>query len=544
VLTGDYLAELTMALLHRQRQRGGWCTTFVKQVEQILGECLEKKIKIVANAGGLNPRGLAAELQKLADKLGLRPKIGFVEGDDLSSRVEELRGELDHLDKKTPLDPKAVLTANAYLGGFGIADALSRGADIVVTGRVTDAALVVGPSVWRFGWKRDDWDKLAGAVAAGHIIECGTQATGGNYSFFEEVSGWAAMGFPFVEMEADGSFVVGKHPGTGGLVSVGTVTAQLLYEIESPRYLNPDVTARFDSLKLIELGRDRVRVEGAWGEPPPPTTKVCINLSGGFRNSMMVRVPEPNIDAKRDIIEDTLFEKLGGRESFSVADTKLIRSDRPDPRHNDQAFAILKITVMDRDQEKVGRGFSSTVVEMATASVPGMSLMQPPGDASEFLIYWPALVDSKHIQQRVFVDGEEKVIEPLPPQEPAPVRISHPSLPHVTRGPLVKQLFGQFFGTRSGDKGGNANLGVWARSLGGYAFLHDFLTVDRLKKLLPDLEPFTIDRYELPNLFALNFYVRGLLGEGVASSTRLDPQAKTLGEYLRAKRIEIPSTLL
>jgi hypothetical protein len=322
------------------------------------------------------------------------------------------------------------------------------------------------------------------------------------------------------------------------------VTAQLLYEIESPRYYNPDVTARFDSLKLTDLGNNRVRVDGAWGEPPPPTTKVCINLSGGFRNSMMVRVPEPNIEAKREIIEDTLFEKLGGRERFAVADTKLIRSDRPDPRHNDQAFAILKITVMDRDKDKVGRAFSSTVVEMATANVPGMSLMQPPADATEYLVYWPALVDSQELRQHVFVDGEEKVVEPVPPQEPAPVRIPHPTLPRITRGPLVHQLFGQFFGTRSGDKGGNANLGVWARSLGAYAFLHDFLSVDRLKKLLPDLEPFTIDRHELPNLFALNFYVRGLLGDGVASSARLDPQAKTLGEYLRAKRIDIPSTLL
>jgi hypothetical protein len=548
VLTGDYLAELTMAILHRQRSRGGWVGTFVKQMEQVMAECLQKKIKVVANAGGLNPRGLAAELRKLADKLQLQPKIAFIEGDDLSGRFEALAaaGEtLAHLDKKTPLNHTNVLTANAYLGGFGIADALARGADIVVTGRVTDAALVVGPAAWRFGWKRDDWDKLAGAVAAGHIIECGTQATGGNYSFFDEVSGWASIGFPFVEMHPDGSFIVGKHPGTGGLVSVGTVTAQLLYEIDAPSYLNPDVTARFDALKLTDLGNDRVSVEGARGEPPPSTAKVCINLSGGFRNSMMVRVPEPHVERKRDIVEATLFEKLGGRERFAVADTKLIRSNRPDPQHNDQAFAILKITVMDPDAEKVGRAFSQTVVEMATANVPGLSLMQPPTDAGEYLVYWPALIDAKHLQQRVFVDGEERIVEPLPPQSPRPAQLPPPpELPRITRGPQVRQYFGRFFGTRSGDKGGNANLGVWARSVDGWVFLRNYLTVERLKKLLPDLEGYAVERHELDNLYALNFYVRGLLGDGVASSTRLDPQAKTLGEYLRAKLIDVPSTLL
>ncbi len=552
VLTGDYLAELTMAILYRQRQKGkagGWVSTFVKQMEQVLAECLEKKIKVVANAGGLNPRGLAAELGQLAARLGLDAKIAFVEGDDLSGRIDELRaaGEtLDHLDKKIPLDPKEVLTANAYLGGFGIADALSRGADIVVTGRVTDAALVVGPSAWRFGWRRDDWDQLAGAVAAGHIIECGTQATGGNYSFFEEVSGWSSIGFPLVEMHADGSFVVGKHPGTGGLVSVGTVTAQLLYEIESPRYFNPDVTARFDTLRLNELGPDRVLVHGALGEPPPPTTKVCINRFGGYRNSMMVRIPEPSIERKRDIIEDTLFARLGGRERFAVADTKLIRSDRPDPRHNDQAFAILKITVMDPDKERVGRAFSQSVVEMATANVPGLSLMHPPEDASEYLVYWPALADSRHFPQHVFVGpgDDERIIEPLPPSAPVTIKTPVVKAQRITRGPTVHQHFGRLFGARSGDKGGNANLGVWARSPEGWSFLNGFLTVDRLKKLLPDLEAYVIDRYELPNLMAINFYIRGLLGDGVASSTRLDPQAKTLGEYLRAKLIDIPATLL
>ncbi|HRI51975.1 MAG TPA: DUF1446 domain-containing protein [Pseudomonadota bacterium] len=551
VLTGDYLAELTMAILWRQRQRGagGYVSTFIKQLEQVLATCLQKKIKIVANAGGLNPRGLAAELHKLADRLGLRPSIGFVEGDDLLPRLPELgaAGEtFAHLEHRTPLAAGAAVTANAYLGGFGITDALARGADIVVTGRVTDAALVVGPAAWRFGWRRDDWDRLAGAVAAGHVIECGTQATGGNYSFFEEVTGWGELGFPLVEITADGEFVVSKHPGTGGVVSVGTVTAQLLYEIDSPRYLNPDVTARFDTLQLEAVGPDRVRVYGARGEPPPPTSKVCINCRGGFRNSMMMLVPGPHIERKRELIEEALWHKLGGRARFAVAHSVLLRADRPDPGCHEQVSAVLKLTVMDGDKERVGRAFSQTVVELATASVPGLALLQPPADATEYLSYWPALVGSRHLTQHVSVDSVEQVIEPLPPMPPTTL-VSPPAPPESpprVAGPTSRQLLGRLFGTRSGDKGGNANLGVWARTPAEWEFLRGFLTPEKLQELLPDLKPFLIERWELPNLRALNFYIRGLLGEGVAASARLDPQAKSLGEYLRAKLIDVPTSLL
>jgi hypothetical protein len=304
------------------------------------------------------------------------------------------------------------------------------------------------------------------------------------------------------------------------------------------------VVARFDTMRLQQQGPDRVLVEGARGEPPPLTTKVCINYFGGYRNSMMVRVPEPHVERKKEIVEDALFARLGGREQLAVADGRLIRSDRHDPRHNDQAFAILRLTVMSPDEERVGRRFSSTVVELATANIPGLSLLQPPGDASPYMVYWPALVDSRHVHQHVFVGGEERVIDAVAPGEKVEIAPPWITVPRSTRAPTVHQLFGRLFGTRSGDKGGNANLGVWARTLPAYAFLKSYLTVARLKTLLPDTDPYSIDRYELPNLFALNFYIRGILGDGVASSTRLDPQAKTLGEYLRAKMVDIPVALL
>src|SRR6185437_13823604 len=294
VLTGDWLAELTMLLLGRAMLSGrpGYARTFLTQLEQVLPTCLERGIKIVSNAGGLDPAGCAAAVRELASRAGLNPVIAHVTGDDLLPRIQELLGDghrLANLDTGETLAEAGIapLTAHAYLGGLPIARALTAGADVVITGRVTDAALVVGPGMWRFGWEGDDLDALAGAVVTGHVLECGCQATGGNYAFFlNEVNDLAHAGFPLAELAADGSSVITKHPGTGGLVSVGTVTAQLLYEIGSPAYANPDVIARFDTIVLEQLERDRVRVSGVRGERPPAGLKVALNYAGGYRNSM------------------------------------------------------------------------------------------------------------------------------------------------------------------------------------------------------------------------------------------------------------------
>jgi hypothetical protein len=541
VLTGDYLAELTMALLHRGRakSRGGFVPTFLKQMESVLGECMDKKIKVVSNAGGLDPGALAEELDALAKRLGLAPKIAFIDGDDLVPRLDELRAAGErfvHLDRKVELGARPVVTANAYLGGWAIREALERGADVVVCGRVTDAALVVGPSAWRFGWRRDDWDRLAGAVAAGHVIECSAQATGGNYSFFDEVPSLLKVGFPLVEMEADGSFVVTKHPGTGGLVSVGTVTAQLLYEIDSPRYANPDVVACFDSLRLEQIGADRVRVSGARGEPPPTTLKVSANLDGGWRNSMTVLLGGLDLERKAQLVEEALFDALGGRAQFDRVDTQLQRLD-------DGTLAYLKITVFSADKSRVGRRFSSMVVAQALSTIPGFSSRTPPDDASPSLVYWPTLVGADKIAARVHFGGETLEV----PQLVAGARAfsPSPSSPTVAAPPdgTVRVPLGKLFGTRSGDKGGNANLGVWAKTDRNWAWLRAFLTTERLKQLLPACAPFAIDRWELENLRALNFLVRGVLGDGVAASSATDPQAKTLGEQLRAQTIAVDAGL-
>jgi hypothetical protein len=554
VLTGDYLAELTMMILFKDRMKnpdGGFARTFLRQLEEVLGICIERGIKIVVNAGGLNPAGLAREVAALADRTELKVKIANVEGDDLLPRLGELQAqgvELRHLDKGIPLSAlkEQVVTANAYLGAWGIVAALERGADVVVCPRVTDAALALGPAAWKFGWKRNDWDRLAAGIVAGHIIECGAQCTGGNYSFFRrDVADFSHLGFPIAEMHADGSFVVTKHPGTGGRVSVGTVTAQLLYEIQGPRYFNPDATARFDSIQLTEVGKDRVKVHGVKGEPPPPTTKVCINYLGGYRNSMTFVLAGLDIEEKARVAESTLWELVGGKEQFKDVSVQLIRSDRADPRVNDDAFAYLRITVKDDDARKVGRAFSNKVVEMALANYPGFFLTSPPGDSSPYGVYWPTVVPSELIEHAVNVDGMRVLIPPVSLAAPnKAVEVPQPNFKPPADGPTVRVPLGTICGARSGDKGGNANVGVWVETPAAYAWLESYLTVDRFRALMPEAEGLAIERHPLPNLLSVNFIVVGLLGDGVAASTRSDPQAKSLGEFVRAKVVDIPRSLL
>jgi len=552
VLTGDYLAELTMAILLKDTFKDpnrGYARTFLRQMEEIMGTCLDKNIRVVANAGGLNPKALVAKLSETAEELGLHPKIACITGDDLMPRLDELQSAGEafvHLDKGESLKDAGAtpITANAYLGGWGIARALEKEADIVVCGRVADAALAAGPAAWYFNWHPNDWDRLAGAYAAGHIIECGAQATGGNYSFMDEVPSYKNVGFPIAEIFDDGGFVITKHPDTGGLVSVGTVTAQLLYEISSPAYLTPDVVVRFDTLALSQEAPDRVRAEGIKGEPAPDTTKVCINTLGLHKNSMTVILTGLDIEEKAAAVENTLFDSLGGKEQFAMADVQLIRSEKPDPPSNDEAFAFLRITVMDKDDKKVAR-FSAALVALALANIPGFSATAPPGKGSQTVVHWPSLVSAEHIRQHVSVGGDELTIPAgIEGDAAGPANPLVPEIPPVPQGRTIRAPLGRAFAARSGDKGGNANLGVWGRTPEAYAFLQQFLTTGKLRELLPDCAPYKIERYELPNLLAVNFYIHGLLGDGVAASIRSDPQAKTLGEYLRAKVIEMPESII
>jgi hypothetical protein len=552
VLTGDYLAELTMLILYKARRKdpaAGYAKTFLTQVEHVLGTCLDRGIRIVSNAGGLNPAGLATELGALAERLGLHPRIAHVDGDDLVGRLDELRAAghpLAHLDTGAELADAGVtpVSANAYLGAWGITEALRADADIVVTGRVTDASVVVGPAAWWHGWEPTDFDAIAGAMAAGHVIECGPQACGGNYSFFEEVTDRRYPGFPIAEVAADGSSVITKHADTGGLVSVGTVTAQLLYEIGDPAYLGPDAVAHFDTLTLEQEGEHRVRISGAAGSAPTDRLKVALNYEGGYRNTMTLVLTGTRIEEKAAWAEQQLAELLGGRERFAEFDARLLRFDHPDAPSNAEATAHLRVTVKDPDPRKVGRAFSNTTMELALGGYPGFHTTTPPTAESAFGVYWPTLVPAAEVTHRVTLPGGEVRTIPHsavtgtitlpPPPAPAP----------AVGGPTRRVPLGEVAGARSGDKGGNANIGVWTRTDDEYAWLRAFLTVEQVRELLPEAAELEIRRYELPNLRAVNLVVVGILGAGVASATRPDPQAKGLGEYLRSRLVDVPAGLL
>lgn len=562
VLTGDYLAELTMLILWKARNKdpdAGFARTFLAQMEQILGTSTDRGIKIVTNAGGLNPRGLADRLSALADRLGLSVRVAHVEGDDIVGRLPDLIDaghELRHLDTGRPFCAAGVqaVTANAYLGSWGIVEALGAGADIVVCPRVTDASLVVGPAAWWHGWERTDYDALAGAVAAGHVIECGPQATGGNYAWLDEVQDRRYPGFPVAEVEADGSSTITKHQGTGGLVSTGTVTAQLLYEIASPEYANPDVVAHFDTTRLAQAGPDRVRMTGTAGGPPPETLKVAVNYVGGYRNSVTIVVTGLDIEEKARWAEGLLFEEVGGRDQFDIVDVRLARLDHDDAESAVLAAAQLTITVKDRDRAKVGRRFSDAATAIFLGSFAGFHTTTPPAAEREFGVYWPTLVPADVVEQRVVLpDGATRVIphaatttSSIAAAPPPPTTVPSTRAAPVTLSSAGYEAapLGRVCAARSGDKGGNANVGFWTRTAAAHAWMRDTLTVEKFASLLPESAGLEIRRYELPNLWAVNFVVVGLLGEGVASSTRPDPQAKSLGEYLRSRIVDIPVSLL
>ncbi len=563
VLTGDWLAELTMLILSRIRAKqakGGFARTFVNQMEQVMGTCLDKGIKVVSNAGGLDPDGCADAVAEVADRLGLSPTIAYIDGDDLMPRMANLTesGSLQPFGAATELgDPARFLTANAYLGCFGIVDALTRGADIVITGRVTDAAVTCGPAAWHHGWSRTDLDQLAGGVVAGHIIECSAQVTGGNYSFFHEIDGrndvgaGARFGFPWAEVAVDGSCVIGKHDGTGGVVNVETVTSQLLYEIGGPEYLGPDVTARFDTIQVEQIERDRVRVFGTRGEAPPSTLKVAMNELGGFRNSFTVALTGLDIDAKAAFAEATFWDACPYvTGDFTSIESRVVHTNKPDPTTQEEATAIWKVTVKDPDERKVGRAFADAMVHTVLAGIPGMyPLGGGPGPGSPFGVYRPASISSDLVPQYVHVNGTTTQIDSVAPvggatpDLPEPHEAAGPARPGL-EGPRVDVALGAFVGTRSGDKGGDANLGVYARTDAGWAWIDNELTVARLQELLPETATLVVERHRFAHLRSLNFLVRGLLQEGVAASTRQDAQAKALGEWLRARVVSVPSSVL
>jgi Acyclic terpene utilisation family protein AtuA len=556
VLTGDYLAEVTMLILGKARAKDsakGYAATFLPQLDTALEHLVANGIRLVVNAGGLNPEGLAAATRELITRRGYHLRVSHIEGDDIFGRLGTLQQaghSLAHLTTGEPLSswPHQPLTANAYLGGLGIARALNHGADIVITGRVADASVVVGAGAWWWSWTHADYDALAGAVAAGHVIECGPQATGGNFSGFRTIADLVQPGFPIAEIAADGSSVITKNAGTGGAVTPDTVTAQLLYEIGDPAYLNPDVIAHLDTAELTDLGDDRVRISGVRGSAPPVTTKVAITGIGGWQNSVLLALTGANLDEKAALVEQSVDRYIGAIDGVDAVAVDRIGNARSDPESQNAGTELLRIAVQGT-KEAAGRAFSSQMVELALSSYPGMYSLGPPQPGSAFGVYWPALLDQAVLQHRVHhYDGASEIVAPERAADGQAARGADTPLAQSVGAPCADELvlasLGDVVHARSGDKGGDANVGVWVRDGHAWEWLESTLTVDELRILLPETRDLPIVRYELPKLGAVNFLIRGLLGTGATSSLRLDAQAKALGEWLCARSTKVPRSFV
>ena len=536
VLTGDYLAELTMLILGRDQLKdpaGGYAKTFLAQLRDCLDLALERGVRIVSNAGGLNPAGLAAAIKGL----GTGVKVAYVDGDDVRAHAADLGF------------PSA-LTANAYLGAFGIAHALEAGADVVVTGRVTDASVVVGPAIAHHGWTRSDLGALAGAVVAGHVIECGTQATGGNFSGFATIDLTRPLGFPLAEIAADGSSVITKHPGTGGAVTVDTVTAQLMYEIQGPLYLGPDVTVDLRSVALAQEGPDRVAVTGVTGQAPPETLKVSLNELAGHRNQVELVLTGLDLDAKAGWLRSQLEAALPAGPDYTWS---TYRAPAPDSPTEEGASCLLRLTARSADADLIGKPFTAPAIELALASYPGFTLTAPPGRPSPVAVHRPAYIARELVTETVHLwDGTEHVVPPV--VEVRAQRASKPPERRLRGAPAsrtpttaVRRPLGELVYARSGDKGGDANVGLWVpqgRPDAAVEWLLATVTPDWVRALVPEAADLDIDITPLPELRGVNVVVHGLLGDGVAASTRFDPQAKALGEWLRSRYVDLPEELL
>lgn len=552
-LIADYLAELTMLVLGKNMERGkvGYADGFVEELRASIGWIAQQGVTVVTNAGGLDPVSCAQAIRQVCREEGVDLPVAAVHGDNLKSHLlaEGRNRPLLHLDTGEPLpvDVDEIITANAYLGAGGVVAAIDRGARIVVTGRVTDAVLVLAPAMAHFGWAADDYDALAGGVAVGHAIECGAQATGGSYAFFDREGDLGLPGMPIAEVFEDGSSVVTKVSGTGGVVNTDTVLAQMVYEVTSGYYHNPDVVVDWNSIELHDLGDDRVKISGVRGLVPTSTTKLSLSYHGGYRNQMTLGMTGLNQQKKLRWITDQLHDYLGDESTFEAFDISVIGGDQPDPDSYGTATAWAIVAARDSNRERVGRAeFSDRIVELGISSIPGLYFTTPPSSPRQIGVQWPCLVPKADVPIRVDLEDEHFAVpwgpssdEPLPEHQATATE----PVSSIDHEPWRTMPLGELIGARSGDKAGVANLGVWAQTDEAWTWLRSWLTTECLESLLPEVKGLGIQRYEFPKMRAMNFVIQGFLDRGVSQTLRFDPQAKGLGEYLRAKVVPIPEAL-
>ncbi|KAI1175270.1 hypothetical protein F4777DRAFT_550798 [Nemania sp. FL0916] len=587
VITGDYLAEANLAQYAEAYAKGehpGYVPSAYNGLRLSLKAINEKRIKVVINGGGLNPKGLAEVTHKLANERGYNLKIAYVEGDNLLPIVNDIvkpdsYGQLPHFDSPNEQvrlakdtanflqDPnKKIVAANAYLGCRAIRHSLDQGADIVICGRVADASPVMGAAQWWYGWKDDEFDKLAGALVAGHLIECSTYGTGGNFAGFDQypIEQLLHLGCPIAEVAENGEAIITKHEALNGIVTEEVVKCQLLYELQGNIYLNSDVKADLKNVEIRQIGRNRVHVRGAKGYPPPPTTKLAVFYRGGWQGEHTINATGYNTKYKYDLQETQLrkqLEEWGVMKDIDLLEFQRVGVPRENPRSQLEATTSLRIFVQAQRAETVRfvhRAFWYNFMQ----HFPGMNgtldarmLAKP----APFLGYFPALVSQDRIQESSTIinrAGEVEnrlllrpphITEELAPREnydPIPPR------PLSSFGPSRTMPFGDIILARSGDKGANVNVGFTPRKVYDNAemweWLRNFLTRDRLKDMMGDdwRDWFYVERVEFPKIRAVHFVVYGALGRGVSSSARLDSLGKGFAEWLRAVHVPVPVKLL
>jgi len=562
-LVFDYLAEITMSLLARAKAKSpdaGYAPDFVRVVAQLAPQLQAQGIRVISNAGGVNPQACADALAQALAEGNIPMRIAVVEGDDLSNQLPALHAEgIRDMFSHAAMPPR-LLSAHAYLGAQPICAALDAGAQIVITGRVVDSAVTLAPLVHTFGWRWDDWDKLAMGSLAGHLIECGTQCTGGLFTDWQRVPGWDNMGFPIVECEADGShIVVTKPPGTGGLVEPATVAEQIVYEIGDPcRYLLPDVCCDFSAVRLAQDGAQRVRVSGARGLPAPDSYKVSATYSDGWRLMATLMLAGRDACAKAQRTGESILLRCKrllaerGMPDFSETSLEVLGAEStygPHARTAHTREVVLKLAARHAQREALellAREIAPAATSMAQG-ITGFAAGRP--RPSPVVRLFSFLIDRARVAQTVRLDGALLDFEPWNPP-PASVasaedaaaplpRHTVPSMDCTTRVPLRRLAYG-----RSGDKGDTANVGVIARSPAVYAELKRVLTSAAVRDYFSHVVQGRVQRYELPGFHALNFVMEQALGAGGVASLRYDPQGKAFAQMLLDMEVDVATDVL
>lgn len=560
----DFLAEITMSILKKQQLKNpelGYVTDFVDQIVDNAALIKEKNVTVLSNAGGINPSGCAkAILEKLKAK-NIELNIAVIEGDTIIDRIDEWYPEkaafrnLDTGEDFAAVKDK-IQSANAYLGIPPLLKALSWNPDVIIAGRVTDTSVTMAPMIYEFGWKADDWDKLASTVIAGHIIECGAQGSGGNFTDWQDIPSWTNFGYPIVEVYPDSSFVVTKHDNTGGLVSVNTVKEQLVYEMGDPAaYISPDVVADFRTIRLSEEGTNRVRVRGVKGYPSTKQLKVSMAYEDGFKASASIIISGGEATEKAEVFADMFWDRLG--LSFEKTNTEYIGFNAC---HLDLAPVIepneilLRFSVYDHDKTKINE-FGKQIAPLILSGPPGVAVTGGRPRPQSVMTYYPALVDKELIDANVLLlnsEGETVKNETVssvtgfesgePLQKSIVARTENTSSNKETETVNVKLK--KLCLARSGDKGDSANIGVIARNKTIYDFIKAYLTPALIKSMFREFCKGKVERFELDNIFALNFMLYESLDGGGTKSLMIDAQGKTFAQALLNQYITAPKTVV